>query len=60
MIDSCCLVSQSNHLKHSNKRWDWLISVLYESTKHAATPLIHFGNKKTENKGECVVGGGGG
>ena len=45
VIDSCCLVSQSNHLKHSSKRCDWLkfacfiygletgVSVLFTNTR---------------------------
>ena len=54
MIDSCLLVSQSNHLKHSNKRCDWLkINVLFESIKHADDIFDSFCKRKeSENKGE--------
>ena len=35
VIDSFCLVSQSNHLKHSNKRCDWcVVTVLCCVVKH--------------------------
>ena len=56
VIDSCCLVSHSNHLTHSNRRFDWLkISVLYESIKHADDTFDSFCKQKaSENKGKCV------
>ena len=45
VIDSCRLVSQSNHLNNSNKECDWLISACFISEQYTAdatfAPLVN-------------------
>ena len=46
MIDSCCLVSQSNYFNSSNKDWDWLIlACVVRVQMHAYATFTRLKNK---------------
>ena len=43
VIDSCCLISQSNYLNNSNKDCDYF-SVPYQRTEHVDATFSHLEN----------------
>ena len=46
MIDSCCLISQSNNLKHSNELYDWLqLACFMRVQMHAHAISVRLENK---------------